>query len=205
MGDIEDFVSRVDELQNPDLRELAQLFDDLRGGHELADLRRAIAGWLLRSVNFAKLSALARETPTHYVWPIHRSKNGFHLVINEFKGREVVGEGYAKVLHNHRYSFASLMLAGRYTESRSAVMFSDTGHFVNCADERVTDVAAGDITLIGHDSFHRLVEIGDGTMTLLLKTPAWKLESVSIDLRTQRIVRHVPVETRVMQFVSALG
>jgi hypothetical protein len=204
MSDIGELIRQVNELDDSEIRQLVLLLERLRADGGGAVLRRSVASWIRGTVDFVRLSALARETPTHYVWPLYRSHRGFTLMINEFKNRDSIGEGYSKVLHNHRYSFASLLLAGSYVEMRCVVNFSEVGSLEACSNESVINLREGDITAVDHTAFHRLTEISDRTVTLLLKTPPQKPESVSVDLRTSRVTRHVPVETRVGAFIDAL-
>jgi hypothetical protein len=184
---------------------MANLLARLRADSDGASLRRDLAAWLQGAVNLDKMRVMARETPTHYVWPLYQAKAGFALVINEFKDAGSIGEGYSRTLHNHRYSFASLILAGGYTEQRSAVTFSETGSLATCVNGAVVELNESNVTTIEHFAFHRLIYINDRTVTLLLKAPAEKSESVSVDLWTQRVTTHIPVESRVAQLVDALS
>jgi hypothetical protein len=57
---------------------------------------------------------------------------------------------------------------------------------------------------IGHEEFHRIIDVQDRTMTLLVKCPAVKEASISVDVATRMASRHVPVEARVTQLMNAL-
>jgi hypothetical protein len=204
MWDIEGFIGEVDKLQGFDPGGLARLLDRLRSDTGCTSLRRDLTAWLQGAVDLDRLSVMARETPTHFVWPLHRTDVGFTVMINEFKSEASMGEGYSRILHNHRYSFASLMLVGGYTEQRSIVTFTETGDLDSCIDGEINDLSEGDVATVDHADFHRLVRISDRTMTLLLKSPAEKPESVSIDRVSRRVMRHSPVEVRLTHFLNEL-
>lgn len=146
----------------------------------------------------------ARETSTHYVWPLHTGSNGVSVAINEFKDPADMVKGYATIYHNHRYSFASLMLSGGYRETRSRINFVNPGETAQINDLRQESIAVGGIVKINHQEFHRLNAISARTVTLVVKCPIMKSASFSVDSGTLRVTRHLPVEERVPQLMAAL-
>jgi hypothetical protein len=168
------------------------------------EIRRELLRRLAGGTELSRLRTRARETSTHYVWPVHLTGNGCCVVINEFKDPREMACGYATTIHNHRYSFVSLGLAGRYRQVRSEVEFSDFSKaLVRDISEEI--VMEGTIMAMHHDEFHRLTDINRHTLTLLVKCPAAKKHSVSVDADTLRVTRHVPVEDRIRHLLSALA
>lgn len=184
--------------------ELAKLLAGWCDGIELSRIRQAIAQWLSESAVIERLRGLARETSTHYVWPLYICGNGYGLTINEFKDPEFMSFGYANTLHNHRYSFASLVLSGGYRQVRSSVELCEMSGNAQVNVIAEDSVIHGSIVPVNHQEFHRLTHIGDHTVTLVAKCPAAKESSISVDIRTLKVSRHVPVESRLMQLTDAL-
>jgi hypothetical protein len=168
-------------------------------------IRQALLQWLKQSASLDELRMSARETATHYVWPVYAAASGHSVVINEFKEPEHMVAGYATTLHNHRYSFTSLMLSGRYRQVRCAVEMNEFGQATGLHELGNDDVTEGSIVAIDHNMFHRLADIKDRTITLVIRCPAVKESSISVDIRTLRTSRHLPAETRVVQLMDALA
>jgi hypothetical protein len=183
------------------LDEVAKLLSGLAGARII---RQALNEWLTCDADVNELGAMARETSTHYVWPLHSSSSGYSVAINEFKASSHMTAGYATTLHNHRYSFISLMMSGGYVQVRSYVEFAERDQVSQISDIHKDVIEEGDIVFINHDEYHRLAAIKDRTVTLVVKCPAAKRESVSIDTGTLRITRHVPAEARIAQLIEAL-
>lgn len=185
--------------------ELRRMVAAWRGRTEIKVIREVLAEWLATSADVAKLSALARETSTHYVWPLHLTDKGYGVTVNEFKDPRDIITGYATVLHNHRYSFISVMLSGEYTQVRSHVDLLTPHQAAQVRDLGEEIVKEGDIVAVNHEEFHRLRTISSNTVTLVVKCPAVKSESLSVDTSTLIITKHVPVEARVRQLITALA
>jgi hypothetical protein len=189
-----------------DVHELAGIFHEWRDNAGPVAIRTELLAWLQEPALAQHLGDTARETSTHYVWPVFRGDNGFCVVINEFKQPEHMTAGYAASLHNHRYSFASLVLSGSYCQVRSTVEIGSEYEHASAIYDIGQDLAsAGTITVITHDVFHRLVDVAPRTITLVAKCPATKNSSLSVDLRTRRASRHIPVEARVRNLMRALA
>jgi hypothetical protein len=171
---------------------------------EMRVIREALAKWLGTSAKVDMLRAAARETSTHYVWPLAVSAIGYSIVVNEFKDPRRMVPGYATTIHDHRYSFVSLVLSGGYSQVRSAVEIlgrDRAGRIREVGQETVTE---GAIVAVNHAEFHRLTAIKGRTITLVVKCPAVKEESLSVDISTHRLIRHRPVESRIGNLVNAL-
>ncbi len=203
-NDIRAFFARIDHLAGHDLDELIGPLTWIYGGKGANAARQQFADWLSREADLRSLKTATRETPTHFIWPLYQSPAGFSVVINEYKDPLHMGDGYAKTIHDHRYSFASVVLRGGYTHCRSTLTFANHGELAGVVDAQPDSVSEGGITLVGHQSFHRLTAIMDHTVTLLVKSPPVKAYSTSADLSTHRLARHMPADTRVPRLVAAL-
>ena len=175
-----------------------------RGRTEVRIIREALFQWLETSADIDKLTAMARETSTHYVWPLYMTNKGYYVAINEFKDPQDITTGYATILHNHRYSFISFVLSGGYRQVRGDVELLHPRRATQIRDLGEDVVTEGDIVKVNHDDFHRLSAISSHTVTLVVKCPAAKGESLSVDASTLRVTKHVPVEARVRQLMAAL-
>jgi len=183
---------------------LREMITAWRGCAEVRIIREALLHWLETSVDTDKLRAMARETSTHYVWPLHQNNKGYSVAINEFKDPRDIIAGHATTLHNHRYSFISFVLSGGYRQVRSNVELLDSNRVIRIRDLSEDTVTEGDTVTVNHDEFHRLRTITSRTVTLVVKCPAAKGESLSVDTSTLRVTKHVPVEARVGQLMAAL-
>jgi hypothetical protein len=202
MGELLDQLDRVPCRTNE--YELMNLLEKWSSRTGLALIREAMSELLSEAAVVDRIRVTARETSTHYVWPLYLGKSGCGLVINEFKDPPHMATGYAKTLHNHRYSFASLVLSGGYKQVRSRVDLAESGQSVRVRTIGQDDIIRGSIVAVNHQDFHQLTHISDHTMTLLAKCPAVKESSISVDIDTLRVSRHVPVEARLVQLRTAL-
>jgi hypothetical protein len=183
---------------------LEKLVEDWLREADVVSIREAIYQWLSDSAAVDYLKSSARETATHYVWPLRMVGSGYGLAINEFKDPRQMMFGYANTIHNHRYSFVSLVLSGGYRQIRSRVDISRPGRAAQVCDIGQDDIFEGSILAINHEEFHRLIDVRHRTMTLLVKCPAVKEASISVDAETLRASWHVPVEARLVQLMNAL-
>ena len=198
-------LNRLDKVpRNAAEHELKQLLSEWRGDTELESIRREIYQWLTETSVREQVRKAARETSTHYVWPLYLGSNGYGLTINEFKDPRHMGFGYANVIHNHRYSFASLVLSGGYSQVRSSVDIARSGQALRIDDIGQDFAFEGSLLCVNHNDFHRLTHFSNQTVTLLIKCPAAKNDSVSVDIETRRVSTHVPVEARLIQLMKVL-
>ncbi len=188
-----------------DAHVINQAMGDWCASHEVWRIRQGLLEWLKETASLDQIRVSARETSTHYVWPIYTGIGGHSVVINEFKDPGQMAAGYATTLHNHRYSFGSLMLSGGYTQLRYRVEIDGLGRAMALSELGADDVAQGGIVAIADDVFHRLTNIERHTMTLVVKGPPVREQSISVDVLTLRGSRHLPVEARVMELMDALA
>ena len=112
--------------------------------------------------------------------------------------------GHAAIYHNHRYSFVSLVLSGGYRQVRSHIELRNQRKAVQIRDISDESVVTGDVVRVNHEEFHRLSAFEARTVTLVVKCPAAKAESFSVNSATLKVSWHVPVEERVPQLMAAL-
>lgn len=168
------------------------------------EIRKSIHDWLERYADRQSLRMMARETSTHYVWPIYAASNGFSMVINEFKNPSDMIAGHAAIYHNHRYSFASLVLSGGYRQVRSTIELRSPREVVRINDLSEESIVTGDIVRVNHREFHRLSGFQADTVTLVVRCPAAKAESFSVNSGTLNVTWHMPIEERVPRLIAAL-
>ena len=190
---------------NANERVIKKLVSGWRRTAEPKSIRADLIQWCESFADIAKLRTGARETATHYVWPLVSCDSGCSVCINEFKDPLEMAVGYATTLHDHRYSFVSLVLSGGYTQIRDAVELCDRHHVSKIHEVGQDILTEGDIVVVNDAEFHRIKGIRRSTITLVVKCPPTKNESLSIDLRTGRVRRHMPVEARVGRLIEALA
>jgi hypothetical protein len=197
---------KVDELPwSAGAQIINEVVGDWCASTEVWQIRQGVLEWLKEAAGLDQLRTAARETSTHYVWPLYTSVSGHSVVINEFKDPGQMSGGYATTLHNHRYPFGSLMLCGGYTQLRYSVEINGLGRVRALCEVGVDNVAQGNVTAVADDVFHLLMNIERHTMTLLVKGPAVKEDSISVDVRTLIVSRHLPVEARIMELMDSLA
>lgn len=174
------------------------------GRARIQDIRKAMHSWLEACADKQSLRMMARETSTHHVWPIYMLSNGIGVAINEFKDPADMIAGHAAIYHNHRYSFVSLVLSGGYKQIRSSIELRNNKEAVRIEDLGEESIVTGDIVKMNHHEFHRLTAFQTRTVTLVVKCPAAKAESFSVDNGTLRVKWHVPAEERVPELMAAL-
>jgi hypothetical protein len=200
-----DLFDQLDSLPHrADEYELMELVTEWRCGMEVSLIRHAIYDWLKESAFLDQLRTAARETATHYVWPLYVASNGHGLTINEFKDPRYMMNGYANIIHNYRYSFASLILSGGYRQIRSNVEMIEPGQAASIHELGQDDVIEGSMLPVNYDVFHRLTKIRERTVTLLVKCPPAREHSLSVDIDTLRVTSHIPVEARVVELMNSL-
>lgn len=174
------------------------------GRARIQDIRSAMHSWLAVCADKQSLRTMARETSTHHVWPIYVVNNGIGVAINEFKDPADMIAGHAAIYHNHRYSFVSLVLSGGYRQIRSNIELRNDKEAVRIQDLGEESIVTGDVVKMNHHEFHRLSAFQARTVTLVVKCPAAKSESFSVDNGTLRVKWHVPAEERVPELMAAL-
>ncbi|SHN44427.1 hypothetical protein [Cryptosporangium aurantiacum] len=151
------------------------------------------------------IRAAARETPTHYVWPLlgaHREDFGVYL--HEYK-QEPRSASYATTIHNHRYDFVSGILRGGYTQDTFSVTLNDSEAIatdINCISSE--EFRRGTVNSVNRHSWHRLRRVSSGTLTLVIKGPAIAPYSISAEEGHNRVTYHTPVERRLPMVIHSL-
>jgi hypothetical protein len=108
------------------------------------------------------------ETSTHYKWFIHYSTSvRYRIWLHQYKPMTQRTLGHAEVPHNHRYSLASVILNGGFVHR----VFERTDDGLReLADERQSFMK-GDAYMVPWQRVHRLDELADGTLTLVVESP----------------------------------
>jgi hypothetical protein len=203
---ITNLFKQIEDLpRTAEIRNLSEIVRDWNACTEVWIIRQTLVQWLKESASLDQLGASARETSTHYVWPVYTTASGYRIVINEFKNPGKMTAGYATTVHNHRYSFASLMLSGRYRQVSYDVEMNGYGQATGLCEIGSDSLAPGSIVTVTDDLFHRITDIENRTMTLIIRCPAVKDASISVDIRTLMTSRHLPVEARVAQLMDTLA
>jgi hypothetical protein len=163
----------------------------------------AVASWT--SDNLEKRQLSCHETATHYKWFLHYHKRlHFKVWLHQYKLAADRKLGHAEVPHNHRYSLASIILSGGFTHH----YFQRTeGGLLELAEERC-DYQAGDVYEVAWQKVHKLSELRDGTITLVIETPAVRHFSeayYSVNDQPQRFFDFVGLHERLAEQVGSLA
>jgi hypothetical protein len=177
-----------------------------RAGVNIGRLWEELEDFLTKE-DSAMLCEPARETATHYVWPLvldRETKCG--LFIHEFKTLFKSPTAYASSIHSHRYHFASLLMIGGYTEERFRVERSLHDDCAAAGIELLWRrlVSAAEVSQVHAHEFHRLSSIQPGTISLVLKSPPVTKSSESVDPASMAIATHIPVEDRLSFLIDAV-
>ena len=125
-----------------------------------------VTSWSAKSLDRRQLSC--HETSTHYKWFMHyHRKLRFKVWLHQYKLAAERRLGHAEVPHNHRYSLASVILNGGFTHHSFDVV---DGVLNEAAGER-RRYQAGAAYMVAWSSVHKLSDLEDGTLTLVIESP----------------------------------
>lgn len=177
---------------------MAVSLDDFRRGWNDLDALR----WLLcrrLEVNLQLMASRSRETTTHYKWLLAADRRiQARVWLHEFKPRRERREGFAATVHNHRYSFQTLVLRGSYVNTLYQVSFDrNTLRVHSCEPVDENEVPAYARYAMSPNEYHSLRDIEDGTQTLVMESAPALSASFSLDQEGGRMVQHIPLEARV--------
>lgn len=154
----------------------------------------------------AHIAAGSRETTTHFAWRlVHDDALPFSLWLHQYKPRYDQWLGYANSVHNHRYHFSSIVLAGGFQHEWYHVDLDPTGERVfglSCAGAQPW--RPGPVRLVTAERFHRVARAVDGTVTFVVKSAPVRGWSLSVDPATMVSRRHVPVEGRIGELAERI-
>lgn len=140
----------------------------------------------------------SRETTTHYKWMLASDRvEGTKVWLHEFKPASERRPGYAASVHNHRYPFTAIAVAGGYSNVRYDVGFDPGSLRVERCDvidlRRIREGLSYSMT---PEEYHAVDDIEDGTKTLIMEFAAVSATSFSYDLTGDQMTRHVTLEAR---------
>lgn len=133
----------------------------------------------------------SREVTTHFKWFLG-ARCGYSLWLNEYKRDPA--PGHALTLHNHRYGFASRVVAGALGQRVLHIQHRD-GEIKSVTKAAEFTSSAGDTYSIADDAIHYVTGWSPGTVTLLLKQPALREFSDVFDLQNFRVRQMYSVAT----------
>jgi hypothetical protein len=135
-------------------------------GRKPSLLRELVVSWSEEDLEERGLRC--NDTSTHYKWFLHYDRYFHYRVwLHQYKSRGARRMGYAEVPHNHRYSLASVILDGGFAHR----VFERNGARLREVTEARRNYQRGDVYIVRHDEIHRLSDLCDGTMTLVVETP----------------------------------
>jgi len=108
------------------------------------------------------------ETSTHYKWFVSYHKRlRYRIWLHQYKVRAERNFGHAEVPHNHRYSLASAILQGGFVH-----------HYFERTEQSVVELlrerraySQGDAYVVDWQRFHKLSDLSDNTVTLVVESP----------------------------------
>lgn len=126
---------------------------------------------VIRSWDTANLEARqlrCHETTTHYKWFVHYHETlRYRIWLHQYKPAIERRNGYAEVPHNHRYSLASLILSGQFKQHFFDLVAGELAE----TREECTAYSPGDVYSINWCRVHKLSDLSDRTVTLVVESP----------------------------------
>lgn len=168
MQSFEDFLERLDSASwSPagyiDGR-VADLLGELRG--KLMLLHQEVASWA--DGNLEERGLRSHETTTHYKWFVfYHSTLSYRVWLHQYKPFPERTLGHAEVPHNHRYSLASLVVAGGFDHH----VFARRGQELIELTKSRRSLTAGDTFVVHCDQVHKLSNLQDRTLTMVVESP----------------------------------
>lgn len=136
-------------------------------GREPRVIYEAVNSWSAKSLD--KLQLSCHETSTHYeLFLDYHKKLRFKIWLHQYKPVSERRLGYAEVPHNHRYSLASAILSGGFVHH----YFERTGNVLSELIEERQRYTRGDVYVVEWQRVHKLSELMDRTVTLVIESPA---------------------------------
>ena len=120
---------------------------------------------------------LSREVSTHYKWCLY-SDGQLSVWLNEYKPG--THQGYARTVHNHRYSFASHVVWGSLEQRQFSIKHA-AGRISSIDVKDISVVKSGEDYCLGSDDVHEVTRWEPGTASLVLKGPAVRAASEVFD------------------------
>jgi hypothetical protein len=168
MMDFRDFLTRLDSLDwhpagyiDPTVLELLAEI-----GTDPQLIWEVIRSWDDR--NLEKRQLRCHETSTHYKWFVHyHDKLQYRVWLHQYKSSGERKAGYAEVPHNHRYSLASVILRGQFRQH----YFETTSGLVAEIPDECRAYSQGDVYSINWSKVHKLSDLDDQTVTLVVESP----------------------------------
>lgn len=163
--------------------------------------------WLVsRSLerDIRRIARSSRETTTHYKWLLAKDEQqGTRVWLHQFKPLEERRPGYAGSIHNHRYPFQSMILAGGYTNAFYRVRFEPGSlKMYECCRVSTVELPSESTYSMDPTQYHALDEIEPTTQTVVVEFAPDLAESYSVAESEERVVRHVPLEVRAAGLVD---
>ena len=135
-------------------------------GRRPALIRDIVGSWDPASLEKRQLRC--HETSTHYKWFIHYHQNlRYRVWLHQYKAKDQRKRGYAEVPHNHRYSLASVILRGGFAHHSYV---RDANGLAELA-EACKSYVQGDAYIIEWQQIHKLADVDDHTVTLVVESP----------------------------------
>lgn len=135
-------------------------------GEQPSLIQEAVRSWNLKDLDRRQLRC--HETATHYKWFVYyHRKLHYRIWLHQYK---LPGErhlGHAEVPHNHRYSLASVIVRGGFVHHSFA---RTHGEVIELPDERMS-CSQGDAYTVDWARLHKLSELSDHTLTLVVESP----------------------------------
>lgn len=118
--------------------------------------------------NLEERQLRCHETATHYKWFVHyHEKLQYRIWLHQYKSAANRKIGYAEIPHNHRYSLASVVLRGQFRHH----FFENTGGLLSEVPEKGRRYSQGDVYSINWHLVHKLSDLRDHTVTLVVESP----------------------------------
>lgn len=168
MKNIHDFLRRLERHQwspagyiDPGVLELLA-----EVGREPSLVGATVNSW--NAANLEKRQLRCHETATHYKWFVYYHKQLHYRVwLHQYKMTGDRNIGHAEVPHNHRYSLASVILRGGFVQH---FFERGNGSLVELTQER-RSYARGDAYSVEWNQLHKLGELIDHTITMVVESP----------------------------------
>jgi hypothetical protein len=135
-------------------------------GREPGLIQEAVRSWTVNDLDKRQLRC--HETTTHYKWFVYyHQRLRYRIWLHQYKLSGDRKVGHAEVPHNHRYSLASVIVRGGLVHHSFEKV---EGELVELAHERCP-YSRGDSYTVGWQQVHKLSNLSDHTLTLVVESP----------------------------------
>jgi hypothetical protein len=157
----------------------------------LDDARAQLSQWL-RSLSAEEIDHIVDrsvERSSHYKWYLGGSRKAYLVWLHQYRPSRAYekANGFAASIHDHRLGFCSRVLSGSLRVTWYAAAVENGTARLTVLDRR--RLSSGQVISMTSDEIHKIDDVEDNTLTLVVQGPAERHFSTVFDERNGTMQR----------------